>query len=226
MSIVYICVPTPSNEDGSCNTDIVEEVIADLYKLYAPLCKRLPIFAIKSTVEPGFTSKMIDKYYLYNLAFVPEFLRERAAFEDFINMDVLAVGSTDPYVFEQIVKCHGKYPKSIVQLTPTEAELLKYFSNIYNASKVVLANEFFELAQSLGANYEIIKNALVKRDTIIDTYLDVNDNFRGYAGPCLKKDCQAIIALVNKMGLNLKIFEAIDTENNKFKKTVFPGMRE
>ena len=219
--IIYICVPTPSNEDGSCNTSIVEEVIYDLKNL-----KYNGVIAIKSTVKPTTTQKLIDQTDL-KICFVPEFLRERCAITDFTeNHDLLAIGTESEYIFNLIKKCHGNYPKNIVQLKPIEAELLKYYSNVYNALKVTFANEMYEICQKLDINYSDIKNAFIKRGTTKDIYLDVNDNFRGYAGVCLPKDTKALDSLVKELGLDLELFYIIDKENNKFIKTVFNGMRK
>lgn len=219
--IIYICVPTPSNEDGSCNTSIVEQTIMDLKHL-----NYQGVIAIKSTVKPTTTQKLIDQTKL-KICFVPEFLRERCAITDFTeNHDLLAIGTDSKEIFELVKECHGHYPKNTVQLKPTEAELLKYYSNTYNALKIVFANEMYEICQKLGINYGNVKNAFVKRETTKDIYLDVNKNFRGYAGMCLPKDTKALDSLIKELGLDLKLFETINNENDKFTKTVFEGMRK
>ena len=219
--IIYVCVPTPSNENGSCDTSIVEQVILDLKNL-----KYNGVIAIKSTVKPTTTQKLIEQTDL-KICFVPEFLRERCAITDFTeNHDLLAIGTESEYVFDLVKKCHGNYPKNITQLKPTEAELLKYYSNVYNALKITFANEIYEVCQKLDINYSDVKNAFIKRGTTKDIYLDVNDNFRGYAGMCLPKDTKALDSLVKELGLDLRLFEIIDQENNKFTKTVFKGMRK
>lgn len=219
--IIYICVPTPTNEDGSCNTKIVEQVVADLIEL-----NYNNVIAIKSTVEPGTTQRIIDTYSNDSICFVPEFLRERCAVSDFTeNHDLLAIGSTNKSVQEKILLSHGNYPKSCKFLKPTEAELLKYYSNIFNALRIIFANEMYEICSSLGVDYSAIKEAYVLRNTK-DMYLDVNENFRGYGGVCLPKDTKAIAALCKKLNLDLKLFETIDAENSKFKTTVFDNMRE
>jgi UDPglucose 6-dehydrogenase len=219
--IIYVCVPTPSNEDGSCNTSIVEQVVLDLNKL-----SYSGVVAIKSTVKPTTTQNLIEQTGL-KICFVPEFLRERCAITDFTeNHDLLAIGTESEDVFNLVKKCHGTYPKNIVQLKPTEAELLKYYSNVYNALKITFANEIYEVCQRLNVSYSDIKNAFIKRGTTKDIYLDVNENFRGYAGMCLPKDTKALDSLVKELGLNLDLFYIIDKENDKFIKTVFDGMRK
>ena len=218
--IIYICVPTPSNEDGSCNTSIVESVVNELHQLNFK-----NIIAIKSTVEPGTTSKLINIFSNYKICFVPEFLRERCAVSDFTeNHDLLAIGTEDSYVFNKIKESHGSYPKNVKQIKPTEAELLKYYSNIFNAMRIIFANEMYEIANRLDADYNNIKEAYVLRNTK-DMYLDVNENFRGYGGVCLPKDTKAMAALCKKLGLDLNLFETIDKENYKFRTTVYDNMR-
>jgi UDPglucose 6-dehydrogenase len=219
--IVYICVPTPSNEDGSCDTSIVEEVVLQLNEL-----DYKGVVAIKSTVKPTTTVSLQEKVK-FHLCFVPEFLRERCAITDFTeNHDLLAIGTKNRGVYHIVARCHGNYPKSTVILDPTEAEMLKYYSNVFNALKITFANEMYEVCQKVGADYTKIKDAFVKRGTTKDIYLDVNDNFRGYAGMCLPKDTKALDALVKELNLDLKLFETIDVENDKFIKTVFKGMRK
>lgn len=217
---IYICVPTPAHKDGSgrCDTTIVESVIEELSSL-----NYSGIVAIKSTVEPGFTDRMTSNFPSTTICFVPEFLRERAAFEDFINMDLLVVGARTEYVFEIIKQQHGKYPKTCARLNPTEAELCKYFNNIYNATLITFANSFYEVCKTLGADYSAVKNAIVNRDHITDVYLDCNDNFRGFAGMCLPKDTNAIAALMQNT--NVEFFKDLLKENAKYKPTVFDGMR-
>lgn len=218
--ITYICVPTPSDEDGSCNTSIVESVVHELHNLgYSG------IVAIKSTVKPTTTEKLIKETGM-EICFVPEFLRERCSISDFTeNHDLLAIGSHSQTTYEMVKRCHGSYPKSYSHLKPTEAELLKYYSNVINALKVVFANEMYEICKTVGADYTKIKETFIKRGTTKDLYLDVNDNFRGYAGMCLPKDTKALDSFVKELGLDLKLFETMESENNKFKKTVFDGMR-
>jgi len=220
--IIYICVPTPSNEDGSCNVSIVQGVVDSLMKT-----NYQGVIAIKSTVEPGTTQALIEQYHNDKICFVPEFLRERCAFTDFTeNHEVLAVGTSSDEVYDKVVKSHGKYPNQYAKLSSTEAELLKYYSNIFNALRIIFANEMYEICKVLGADYTKVKDTFVMRGTAKDIYMDVNESFRGYGGVCLPKDTKAIDALVKKFGLDLKLFETIDKENDKFTTTVFEGMRK
>ena len=181
---IYICVPTPPKPDGSCDTTIVEEVVKDLV-----WAKYKGIIAIKSTVEPGTTDRLLSSCRGTHICFVPEFLRERCSITDFTeNHDLCVVGTRNASVFNTIKEQHGKYPKNVVQLAPTEAELCKYFNNIYNATLITFANSFFEVCKKVGADYSKVKDAIVKRDHIEDIYLDCNENFRGFGGMCITPD--------------------------------------
>ena len=161
------------------------------------------------------------------ICFVPEFLRERCAIADFTeNHDVCIIGSNSPEVCKVIQTLHGKYPREFRHLSATEAEFAKYYNNIYNATLVILANNFYEVCQALKIDYSAIKDAVVRREHINDVYLDCNDNFRGYSGACLPKDVRAFVHLVEELGIDADIFKFLNNENKKYKPTVFPGMRD
>lgn len=219
--IVFICVPTPQREDGSCNTSIVEGVVEELDRL-----EYTGIVAIKSTIQPGTTAKLRQKFPQLEICFVPEFLRERHAVTDATEgMDVCLIGCYSDVSYQLLKAAHGHYPKHFVKLTPTEAELAKYFNNVYNALRVTFANDFYEVCQALGADYGKIKSAMVLRPTIEDIYLDCNDNFRGFAGPCLPKDTAALAKLTKDLGIPAQLFTTIVEDNKLYKLTVPEGMR-
>ena len=178
--VAFICVPTPQSETGACDTSIVESVIGQLAD-----ARYDGVAVIKSTVPPGTTARLNLDHGM-SIAFCPEFLRERSAYTDFVeNHDVCGDRhALRPCVLPAIAAAHGPLPKSVVQMSPTEAELAKYFSNVFNALRVVFANEFFEVCKALGADYTVIKNAMVKQRTIEDVYLDCNERFRGFGGVC------------------------------------------
>jgi UDPglucose 6-dehydrogenase len=220
--IVFVCVPTPQLSDGSCDTSIIESVIKELNLYSYP-----GIIAVRSTVVPGFTQRMINTYKNLTICFVPEFLRERCAADDFIhNHKLLAVGTHDIWVYRKLVKAHGSLPKHTEHLTPNEAEVLKYYNNVYAALRVTFANVMYEICEKLDCDYTTIKNAYVKTGKTVDMYLDVNPDLRGYGGMCLPKDTQAIAALINELNLDYDLIQSIHNDNNKFKRTVFNGMRE
>jgi UDPglucose 6-dehydrogenase len=221
-ALCFLCVPTPKSEKGECDTTIVEEVIANLDHEDYP-----GIICIKSTVEPGTTRRLAEKYPQRSICFVPEFLRERCAKEDFQdNHDLCVIGCESELEFQLIKKAHGRYPKSFIKVPPTEAELCKYFNNIYNATLVVFANSFYEVCKNLDADYSAVKNAMVARDHIGDFYLNCKEDLRGFGGMCLPKDTSAMAKLCENKGINVDFFKHLLSENDKYEVTVFDGMRK
>ena len=219
--IIFICVPTPTLENGKCDTSIVETVLQQL-----DVAGYQGIIAIRSTIIPGSTKKLQTQFSNLEIAYVPEFLRERSATEDFIeNHTVLAIGSENPTTADKIIKCHGNLPQNIEILSPTEAEILKYYNNVFASLRIIFANNIFEICERLDADYNKVKNTYVKTGKLGDMYLDVNENLRGYAGPCLPKDTLALANLMREKGINFGLIEQIHQDNAKLKKTVLPGMR-
>ncbi len=217
--VVFVCVPTPPAPDGSCNTTIVDKVVGELADAsYAGLV------AIKSTVEPGTTDRLAQKHPRLRLAFCPEFLRERAQYVDFSEYHYVCItGVYRDEDFEALKRAHGSIPKSFAPMKPLEAELSKYFWNVFNALRITFANQFYDVTQAVGADYNVIKNALVKHPNIPDVYLECNKNFRGFGGACLPKDTTAFAnyakgVLGDNWGLSL--FEGIVEINKRYKPTV------
>lgn len=219
--VVFLCLPTPA-VDGACDTSVIESVIQDLINI-----SYKGVVCIRSTVEPGFTERMIDEYTMLTICCAPEFLRERAAADDFINNhELLAIGTDDPYVYKKIVEAHGHLPKVVKQLSPTEAEILKYFNNSYAALRIVFANVFYELCGKFDCDYSQVKDAYVQTGKTKNMYLDVNNRLRGYGGMCLPKDVAALAHTLKQNGLEFELIDSIKNDNENFKSTTFSGMRK
>jgi UDPglucose 6-dehydrogenase len=196
-------VPTPTVDDR-CDSSAVENVIEDLAAVHYT-----GLVVIKSTVLPGTTDSLRDRHGL-RLAFCPEFLRERAAFSDFVEDHHVCIGGVyDRKDFTLIREAHGSLPNWFVQLTPTEAELAKYFGNVFNALRIVFACQFYDVCQKMGADYTAIKSAMLNRHNIGDYYLDANAQLRGFGGSCLPKDTAAFASFVASLGLNAPLFKTI-----------------
>ena len=220
--LLYVCVPTPSSEDGSCNTNIVESVLIELSELNydGSVC-------IKSTIVPGTTQKFRQQFNNLNISFVPEFLREKTAVEDFLyNNNVLVIGSEDDETISLVKESHGVLPTHTVTMTPTEAELTKYFSNTYKAMRVTFANAFYNLCQTMGSDYDKVRDAFLFHGVGDGHYLRVNKKFGGFGGTCLPKDSKALAKLVDELGLPMEVFRVIVSDNEIFTKTGQEGREE
>ena len=220
--MIFLCVPTPSKKNGSCDISIVESVVKDLCNI-----KYKGLIIIRSTVTPGTTLKMQKKYKNKKIIFSPEFLRERCAVKDFTkDQKLLVIGTKNKNYFNLVKKAHKNLPKNIVQLSENEAELLKYFNNVFASLRIVFANIFYDLSKRYNSNYSKIKNTYIKTGKANDLYLDANEYLRGYGGMCLPKDTSNLVNVIKKNNLKFKLIESIHKDNQFFKKTVFKKMRK
>ena len=213
--IIFICVPTPMNKDGSCDISIVENVIKEFTDL-----KNI-IIVNKSTVVPGTTDFLNDKYKNIDILFNPEFLTERNAVNDFENQNRIIIGGPRPAttilknIFAKV------FPESnIIKTGAKHAEMIKYFTNSFLSIKVSFANEIYDLCSKLDLDYDKVIEYSVYDTRIGNTHLNVpgHDGDLGFGGHCLPKDLNAIIKLTNDLGsLNNVLKSALKT-NNKVRK--------
>jgi len=138
----------------------------------------------------------------------------------------LVIGSEDEKVIELVKESHGVLPTHTVTMTPTEAELTKYFSNTYKAMRVTFANGFYNLCQSMGSDYDKVKDAFLFHGIGDGHYLRVNKEFGGFGGTCLPKDSKALAKLVDDLGLPMEVFKVIVSDNEIFTKTGQEGREE
>jgi UDPglucose 6-dehydrogenase len=211
--MVFICVPTDQLPNGDCDTSIVESVVEELANL-----KYQGLVCIKSTVVPGTATRLQEKFGNLHVCSVPEFLRAKTALADFVyNHDLLVIGCTNDQDFALIKEAHGNFPKNVVHVSTTEAEILKYFNNVHHAVQVTFANIAYDVCKKLDANYLNVYNAITKRDCINPHYLMANENMRGYGGHCLPKDTSAWNNLIKNLGLEFSLIQSTINDNEKFK---------
>lgn len=207
--VIFVAVPTPMKPSGECHTDIVESVLQDVQnaaiKMGRPLDKFIVV--LKSTVPPGFTKRMQEKYAL-RLLFSPEFLTEANAVQDFKKANrVLLGGDLDdarvvnkyfegvwPERIWNVYQDHPDGPVSIVHCDATEAEMVKLSTNVHLTARVMISNELYLICQKLGIDYDQVK-VLTQLDRRIGTsHMNVPgpDGHLGYGGHCFVKDTQSL----------------------------------
>lgn len=207
--IIFVAVPTPMRASGECHTGIVESVLQDIQNAAIKVGRSLDDFIVvlKSTVPPGFTRRMQDRYAL-RLVFSPEFLTEANAVRDFRTANRVLLGGDveDARVvfkyFEGVwpdrlpdtYVDHRDGPVVIIQCSPEEAEMTKLSTNVHLASRVMISNELYLICQALGVRYDTVK-LLTQLDRRIGTsHMDVPgpDGSLGYGGHCFVKDTQSL----------------------------------
>ena len=191
--VVFVCVPTPMNEDGTCHTDIVESVIKEIDD-----CKHehKPIVVIKSTVPPGTTDRLHKKYKNIDVIFNPEFLTEMNFIEDFKNQSRIILGGVrrGTSLLRQVYS--KVFPKTtIVKTGAKHAEMVKYFTNCFLATKVSFANEMKMLCDEMDIDYDKVVEYATYDERLGKSHWAVPgpDGEFGFGGHCLPKDVSAIV---------------------------------
>ena len=192
--IIFICLPTPSNETGDVDVHISQQVLSEINDL-----KYKGIVVIKSTITPNHLIKFTEDYKL-RLVYNPEFLTEANAHWDFCNpsMQILGGNWEDCEAVEKAYVQH-----SSVKIVPTfktdiiTASLLKYTINSFLATKVTFMNELYALHAKSGAesSWEQFTDMLKRDPRIGDTHLQVPgpDGVFGFGGHCFPKDTLAFV---------------------------------
>lgn len=195
-TIVFICVPTPMNKDGSCDISIIESVL----KIF-PSDKKY-ILILKSTVPPGTTEKFNLKLKNIQMVFNPEFLTERNAVEDYNNQNRIILGGPRPATTTVKNIFSKTFPNAhIIKTGSTHAEMIKYFTNTFLATKVTFANEMYDLCVKLKLDYDKVVEYSILDDRIGKTHLNVPgpDGDFGFGGHCFPKDLSALIKLTEDL---------------------------
>ena len=206
---VFICVPTPYDEEKGFDLSFVEESCENL--------QENKIVIIKSTVWPGTTKKLQEKYSQHKFLFNPEFLVEESANEGMQNPDRQIVGCTEQSkdIAQKVIDMLPKAPFEKI-INSSEAEMVKYFGNTFLTIKVIFANQIYELCQKTGINYDDVKECGSADPRIGNSHLDVSHGgYRGYGGKCFPKDIRALIQFAEKNGMDLKIHKMTERVNNE-----------
>ena len=220
--VIFVGVPTPMNEDGSCHTDIVESVVKDIDKWSSRYHKDVsPIVVIKSTVPPGTTDRLHRKYKNVNVVFNPEFLTEANFIEDFKTQDRIILGGTRKGT-NLLRQVYSKvFPTAhIIKTGSKTAEMVKYMTNSYLATKVSFANEIYQICQKINIDYDKVVEYATLDERLGKTHLSVPgpDGDLGFGGHCLPKDLNALITFAQNLDLEPIVLETVNWVNDKFRK--------
>ena len=214
---IFVCLPTPIMADESgIDLKIMNENIKELARLTEGTDK---VIIIKSTVVPGTTAGYEKKYPKSLFCFNPEFLREASFLQDFVNADRIVIGTNNDLTARRVSALYQTaLPLCPIFLTDlTSAEMVKYMSNCYLATKVIFANEMYEICESLGVKYEEVKRMVVADKRIEDGHLDVT-TLRGFGKKCFPKDLLALRALAKKNNVDTMVLDTVWKKNLKIRK--------
>lgn len=213
---IFVCVPTPMEQNGSCHIGIVDKVLKDIEILTYIGDERIVI--LKTTVPPGTTRKFNRKYENLDIIFNPEFLKEVSAAEDFKNQNRIILGGEKLTVLNGVADFYRKvFPLiPIIYMKSEEAEMVKYLANAFLATKVIFANEMYQICKGLKLDYDKVIGA-AKLDTRLgDSHWKVPgpDGDLGFGGSCFPKDMNAIKFVANNKNVETPILDATLEKNN------------
>ena len=203
---IFLSVPTPANMDGEIDLSIVENVLSEINKLNK---RNDNIILLRSTVVPGTSSKIQQKYPNLNIVFNPEFLTERSALFDFVNQSRIILGG-EKVNTERVKDLYqdrfGKYIP-IIETDYQTAELIKYMNNLFFATKVSFLNEMKLVANMVNADWDTAIEGFVLDGRVGHSHLAVPgpDGKNGFGGSCFPKDIQAMITFgeLNNIDMNV-----------------------
>lgn len=212
---IYIAVGTPEKEDGSANLSYIEQVVQDI----ANHVKKDVVVVTKSTVPVG-TNHYIKELLVKNLkedirvevVSNPEFLREGSSVHDTFNGDRIVIGADSEEAANLIEEINKPFGIPVFKTDVRSAEMIKYASNAFLATKISFVNEIANICEKVGANIESVSKGMGMDKRIGTMFLQAGI---GYGGSCFPKDTKALTQIAANIDHDFKLLKAVIEVNNK-----------
>lgn len=213
--LAVICVPTPMLESGECNTGIVLESMMNI---------KSELYLIKSTVTPGTTSKLTE-LSKKKIVFSPEYVGESKYHNPYFPdkmietpFTILGGAKEDTSKIIDILLPILGPAKQYLQMTSTEAEIVKYMENTFFATKITYCQEMFDLCEAVGADWNTVREGWLADPRINPMHTAVFRDDRGFGGKCLPKDTNALAHFMKSKGVTPLILDAVLLKNKIIRK--------
>ncbi|HSB08244.1 MAG TPA: UDP-glucose/GDP-mannose dehydrogenase family protein [Blastocatellia bacterium] len=226
--VVFLAVGTPPSGDGSADMSQIDEVAYEI----ARSLNGYKVIVTKSTVPVGAASrikKIIEENRAsasrFSVAANPEFLREGAAINDFMRPDRVVIGCTDEEavaILKDIYRPLYLIETPFVITTPESAEMIKYASNAFLATKVSFINEISRLCELLGADVHDVAKGMGMDARIGSKFLHPGP---GFGGSCFPKDAKALVALGRSVNYDVRIVDAALQVNESQRTSIIRRIR-
>lgn len=218
--IVFLCLPTPQGGDGAADLQYVLKVAEDLGKFFNEEPNvGFKVLVDKSTVPVGTHDKVtatVKKYapnFEFDVASNPEFLREGVAVEDFMKPERVVIGTENSKTKELMEELYEPFVRSgnpIYFMDVKSAEMTKYASNSFLATKISFMNEIANLCELTGADVDKVRIGIGSDSRIGKRFLFPGI---GYGGSCFPKDVMALVNTANENKYDFKILKSVVTVN-------------
>ncbi|MEN3026508.1 MAG: UDP-glucose/GDP-mannose dehydrogenase family protein [Chlorobiota bacterium] len=220
--VLMLCLPTPSQEDGSADVQRVFAVARELIEYY----RRVPpegrrLLVTKSTVPPGTTRQLAELFHRelptvqITVASNPEFLSQGSAVENFMKPERVIIGTGDPWAATVLRTLYEPFVRTgnpIYVMDETSAEVTKYASNAFLAMRVSFMNELSAYCEAVGADIEQVRLGMGADSRIGKRYLFAG---LGYGGSCLPKDIRALMHSARSVESPLELIPAVARVNER-----------
>jgi len=218
--VIFSAVPTPSAENGEVDLSYVFNVVDKL----AEVIESYKIIVTKSTVAVGTGDKIRERLLskgiaedMFDIVSNPEFLREGSAVGDFMRPDRVVLGTSSEKalnIMKGIYRSLYLIETPIVGTDVRTAEMIKYASNAFLATKISFINEVANICEKVGANVQMVAKAMGLDGRISPKFLHAGP---GYGGSCFPKDTLALTKIAEQAGLKATIVEAVIDVNHRQK---------
>ena len=213
--IVFICLPTPSNDDGSVNGDLVLDAVKTIN------AKSKAFIVIKSTLTPDLVASAME--LCDRLAYEPEFLTEANAKQDACHPKYRVIGAKDPSAGQYLQQMYQYHSLAdgcpAISLTPVEAAYFKYAVNSFLSMKVTFLNQLKQLMDNTYGSYNQLQKSLMADTRMGNSHFKIPgpDGREGYGGACFPKDVNAFISYAKSNGVDLSLLKETTAVNNEIR---------
>ncbi|MFA5312599.1 MAG: UDP-glucose/GDP-mannose dehydrogenase family protein [Methanomassiliicoccales archaeon] len=219
--VIFICVGTPSFEDGSLDLKYVKDA-ADQIGAAISRTKNHPVIIMKSTVMPRTTQHVVMPILEkasgkkagsgFGLAMNPEFLKEGAAVQDFLHPDRIVIGAIDDASSKKVTELYKGFECPILHVPLSTAEMVKVASNAFLATKISFVNEVGNICKAMDIDFRQVAEGMGHDARIGKLFLRPGC---GFGGSCFPKDLEGIIAEGRKYGTSTYLLEAVRKVNRE-----------
>ena len=209
-AFVFLCLPTPSRADGSADISYVIEAAREVGGMLPPGA----IVVNKSTLPIGSTLRVAAALQRSDVHVVsnPEFLREGTAVEDFFHPDRIVIGSIDREAGQKVAALYGETTARVIITDPASAEMIKYASNAFLATKISFINAVAAICEQVGADVQDVAVGMGADPRIGAQYLAAGP---GWGGSCFPKDAQAFVTIAADAGNDFHLLKSVIQTNEE-----------
>ena len=223
---VFLCVPTPQGDDGAADLSVVEDVVREIASVLQPGT----VVVNKSTMPVGST-RLVEQILgeagaaadEVGVASNPEFLREGTAVRDFLHPSRVVIGCEDAAVAVRVSELYSNVHAPILVTDPASAEMIKYASNAFLATKISFVNAVANLCEVVNADVREVALGMGYDSRIGFEFLHPGP---GYGGSCFPKDTAALLHTASRAGYEFSLLEGVVEVNRRQHERIVAKIRD